>query len=82
VPILTYIPNEDCEATLLRPSTSSLPVKVCEQSVISLENTYWIPLHMSNEWLFISPKDEIFTVLCGPTKYHYFAATWKTVSTS
>jgi hypothetical protein len=28
-----------------------------EQSVISLENTYWIPLHMSNELLFISPKD-------------------------
>jgi hypothetical protein len=26
---------------------------------------------MSNEWLFISPKDEIFTVLCGPTKYHF-----------
>jgi hypothetical protein len=25
---------------------------------------------MSNEWLYVSPKDEIFTVLCGSTKFH------------
>ena len=31
VPILTYIPNEDCESTLIHPSTVSIPNNVCEQ---------------------------------------------------
>jgi hypothetical protein len=69
VPIITYLPNEDCEATLIHPSTVSFPTKVCEQGLLKLESTYWIPLHMSNEWLFITPKPEIFTVLCGSMKY-------------
>jgi hypothetical protein len=29
----------------------------------------WVPLHMGNEWLFIAPSNEIFTVLCGSAKY-------------
>jgi hypothetical protein len=70
VPIYTYVPNEDCEATLIHPSTMSLPTKVCEQNLLKLESTYWIPLHMSNEWLFTSPRDEILTVLCGSNKFH------------
>jgi hypothetical protein len=49
VPIQTYVPNEDCEATLLHPSTASPPDKVCEQSILTLESTYWVPLYMSNE---------------------------------
>jgi len=61
--IITYTPNQDCEATLIHPSTS-LPKGLCEQRILSLDQTYWIPLHMSNKWLYISPKDEIFTVLC------------------
>jgi len=69
VPILTYIPNEDCEATIIHPSTASLPAKVCEQGLLKLESTYWIPLHMSNEWLFVTPGNEIFTVLCGSVKF-------------
>jgi hypothetical protein len=69
VPILTYIPSEDCEATLIHPSTVSFPNKVCEQRLFKLESTYWVPLHMSNEWLFIAPNDEIFTVLCSSVKY-------------
>jgi hypothetical protein len=70
VPIHTYTPNEHCKATLIHPSNMSLPTKVCEQSLLKLEPTYWIPLHMSYEWLFTSPKDEIFTVLCGSNKFH------------
>jgi len=68
VPILTYIPNEDCESTLIHPSTISIPNNVCEQRLINLEHTYWIPLHLSNEWLYVAPKPELFTVLCGPVK--------------
>jgi len=69
VPLRTYIPNEDCEATLIHPSTIPFPNKVCEQGLLKLESTYWIPLHMSNEWLFITPSNEIFTVLCGSVKF-------------
>jgi len=69
LPILTYIPSEDCEATLIHPFTVSFPTKVCEQGLLKLESTYWIPLYMSNKWLFITPSDEIFTVLCGSVKF-------------
>jgi len=68
LPIVTYTPKEDCEATLIHPSTTSLPKGLCEQRILTLNQTYWIPLHMSNEWLYTSPKDEIFTVLCGNEK--------------
>jgi hypothetical protein len=68
LPILTYTPNEDCEATLIHPSTTSFQRNLCEQRIITLDQTYWIPLHMSNELLYTSPKDEIFTVLCGNDK--------------
>jgi hypothetical protein len=69
LPILTYTAQEDCEATLLHPSTTSLPKMLCEQRLLTLDQTYWIPLHMSNEWLYTSPHNEIFTVLCGSDKY-------------
>jgi hypothetical protein len=69
VPILTYLPNEGCEATLIHPSTASLPSHLCEQGLLSLEYTYWIPLHLSNEWLYVAPKSEVFTVLCGHKKF-------------
>ena len=69
VPILTYVPNEDCESTLIHPSTISLPTRVCEQSVLRIETPSLIPLHMSNEWLYVTPKSEIFTVLCGSRKF-------------
>jgi hypothetical protein len=62
---LTYphIPNEDCEATLIHPSTISLPNQVCEQSLLNLEHTYWIPLHLSNEWLYVAPKTEVYYIV-------------------
>jgi len=68
VPILTYITNEDCESTLIRPSTISIPNNVCGERLIYLEHTYWIPLYLSNEWLYVAPKIEFFTVLCGSVK--------------
>jgi hypothetical protein len=70
LPILTYIPN-DCEATVIHPSTTSFPSNVCVQGLLNLEHTYWIPLHLSNEWLYISQKDEVFTVLCGSRKFQF-----------
>jgi hypothetical protein len=69
VPIITYIPNVDCESTLIHPSTMSIPSKTCEQRILTLEHTYWIPLHLSNEWLFTAPQVELFTVLCGTEKF-------------
>ena len=46
-----------------------IPSKVCEQRILTLEHTYWIPLHLSNEWLFTAPTTELFTVLCGTEKF-------------
>jgi len=67
LPILTYTPQEICGANLIH-SSASFPKGFCEQRILTLEYTYWIPLHMSNEWLYASPKDEIFTVLCTNEK--------------
>jgi len=36
LPIFTYINNEDCEATSIHPSSSSLPKIVCEQGLLKL----------------------------------------------
>jgi hypothetical protein len=69
LPIFTYIPHEDCEATLIHPSTISLPDHLCEQRLLNLNSTYWITLHLSNEWLFVTPTVEIFTILCGNDKF-------------
>ena len=69
LPIITYLPNEECEATLIHPSTIVISNYLCEQRLLSLEFTYWIPLHLSNEWLYVAPKTEIFTVLCGNEKF-------------
>jgi hypothetical protein len=64
VPIYTYVPVVDCEATLLHPSTTKVP-KVCEYRYLKLSTTMWIPLNMSKEWLFVTPHAETFTVLCA-----------------
>jgi len=39
IPIVTYVPNDDCESTLIHPSTISIPHKVCEQRMLTLEQT-------------------------------------------
>jgi hypothetical protein len=69
LPILTYNQNEDCESSLIHPSTTSLPKGLYEHRILNLDQTYWIPLHMSNEWLYTSPKEEIINVLCGNEKF-------------
>jgi hypothetical protein len=71
IPIYTYIANEDCESTLIHPSTVSLPDQVCVQRVLNIKYTYLIPLHLSNEWLYIAPQAEVFTVLCGTAKFQF-----------
>ena len=53
IPIVTYVPNNDCESTLIHPSTISIPHKIYEQRMLTLEQTYWIPLHLSNEWCIL-----------------------------
>jgi hypothetical protein len=63
IPIYTYVPDMDCEATLLHPSTSKIPEN-CEYRFLKLSKTFWIPLHKSNQWLFVTPQTETFTVLC------------------
>jgi hypothetical protein len=63
IPIYTYVPEMDCEATLLHPSTTRVPNN-CEYRILKLDKTFWIPLHLSNQWLFVTPKSETFTVLC------------------
>ena len=71
LPIQTYVPNADCESTLLHPSTQIVP-NVCVKRVLTLSNVYWIPLHLSNDWLFVAPKEEIFTTLCPDRKSNSF----------
>jgi hypothetical protein len=63
IPRYTYVPEQDCESTLLHPSTTTIP-KNCEYRFFKLRKTFWIPLFMSNQWLFVTPETETFTVLC------------------
>jgi hypothetical protein len=63
IPIYTYTPDLDCEATLLHPSTTRIPDD-CDYSFFKLSRTFRIPLHKSNKWLFVTPQVETFTVLC------------------
>ena len=62
--IVTYVPNADCESTLIHPSTTFLRYKICEQRMLTLDQTYWIPLYFSNKWLFTAPARGLFTILC------------------
>ena len=39
IPIVTYVTNDDCESTLNHPATLSIPLKVCEQRMLTLEQT-------------------------------------------
>jgi hypothetical protein len=63
IPIYTYIPEVDCEASLLHPSTTKIPSN-CEYRFLKLDKTFWIALYLSNQWLFVTPQDETFMVLC------------------
>ena len=62
-PLTSYQPGEDCEATLLHPSTTQAPIS-CSHRMMEVKDTLWIKL-FGNEWLHVSPRKEIFTFLCG-----------------
>lgn len=62
-PILNFKAGEDCEATLVHPSTTMVPGS-CTQRMVQIDNTLWIKL-LGNEWLHITPTPEIFTYVCG-----------------
>jgi hypothetical protein len=47
IPIYTYVPEVDCESTLLHSSTTKVP-ETCEYKFFKLSNTFWIPLHIRN----------------------------------
>jgi hypothetical protein len=48
---------------LIHPSSTKVP-ESCEVRVTKLVKTYWIPLHMSNQWLYVAPEPEKLSVLC------------------
>lgn len=68
-PIVTYVPNVDCIATLLHPSTNELPSS-CTFNYLPLQQIMWIPLHLSNAWLYVAPQLELFTTLCQDGQRH------------
>ena len=55
--MLDYISDVGCEMTLMHPSSSKLP-QSCETRITKIKKTYWIPLHLSNQWLYVAPKSE------------------------
>jgi hypothetical protein len=57
IPVVSYLPNDDCEMTLIHPSSTQIR-ESCDVRVLKLEKTYWIPLHMSNQWLYVAPRPE------------------------
>lgn len=63
IPLYTYVQGMDCEASLLHPSTQKVPGN-CNLRIIKLEHTFWIPLYKSNQWIYVSPQEETFTILC------------------
>jgi hypothetical protein len=56
IPMYTYVPDLDCEAMLLHSSTVNVPDS-CEYRFFKLSKTFWIPLEMSNQWLFVAPQN-------------------------
>jgi hypothetical protein len=58
IPIYTYIPELDCEAI---PQLLKFQVTV-NTDFFKLSETCWISLHMSNQWLFVTPQTETFTI--------------------
>jgi hypothetical protein len=50
--------------TLIHSSTTQVP-ESCDVRVLKLEITYWIPLHMNNQWLYVAPRPEKLSTLCN-----------------
>ena len=50
--------------TLIHPSSTKLP-ESCETRITKIGKTYWIPLHLSNQWLYVAPKPEKLSTICN-----------------
>jgi hypothetical protein len=57
---LTHL-DEECEALMIEP-IRSIPDS-CSQRIIELNHTLWTQLD-NNEWLYVTPKSDVLTVLC------------------
>jgi hypothetical protein len=68
-PIVTYVPNVDCVATLLHPNTQKIPDD-CTFNYLPLRQIMWIPLYLSNAWLYVAPQMELFTTVCQDGQRH------------
>jgi hypothetical protein len=68
-PIVTYVPNVDCVATLLHPNTQKIPDD-CTFNYLPLRQIMWIPLQLSNTWLYVAPQMELFTTICQDGQRH------------
>jgi hypothetical protein len=68
-PIVTYVPDVDCVATLLHPNNQRMPDD-CTFNYLPLRQIMWIPLHLSNAWLFVAPQLELFTTICQDGQRH------------
>ena len=82
VPIVTFLPNEDCESTLIHPYTNSILNKVCEQKGITLKHAYWISLHLNNEWFLLLLQLNSLFIVWEREILINFTKSWKIVSTS
>ncbi|XP_046994420.1 uncharacterized protein LOC124606481 [Schistocerca americana] len=60
--LLSTFDHEECEAKLLQP-VREIP-EDCVQKIVALNQSLWTHLN-SNEWLYVAPKEEGLTVLCG-----------------
>lgn len=60
--LLSTFDHEECEAKLLQP-IREIP-EDCVKIVVALNQSIWTHLD-SNEWLYVVPKEEGLTVLCG-----------------
>lgn len=68
-PIVTYVPDVDCVATLVHPNTQKVP-NSCTFNYLPIQQIMWIPLHMSNSWLYVAPQMELFTTVCQNGQRH------------
>lgn len=65
-PITSYKAGEDCEATLLHPSTTETP-STCSHRMIEIRDTLWVKLY-ANEWLHVTrdPSSQFYVAQVSP----------------
>lgn len=60
--LLSTFDHEECEAKLLQP-IREIP-EDCVRRIVALNQSIWTHLN-NNEWLYVVPKEEGLTILCG-----------------